>query len=157
MATEGNPMSTSDPLQQLFPLHGPYDPVRTTDAAHLIDELVRYLAYATRHEPAMPGPNEAYELAGALKLAAGKLPQALRQMSARIATDPACPESTLVIDTLRDASAAAGTLARALSDVQSTLRDLALRDLAQGDLAPGTAGPDATVVGFPAPARRLAA
>ncbi|WP_067510132.1 hypothetical protein [Actinoplanes sp. TFC3] len=140
-------MFADDPLSQLYPLHGPYDPVRTTGAAHLVDDLIRYLTYATKHETAVPGVNEAYEMAGSLKLASGKLPQMLHQLSVRAVADPARPESQQVADALQRAGEAAGALTGALAAVQSTLRNLAL--------AP--APPGATILGFPEPGGQLAA
>jgi hypothetical protein len=107
-------------LPQELPLHGPYDPVRTTDAAHLVHELVRYLNYATRHAAALPGAMEAHETVGALRLAAAQLPQAFSQVGRRV------PGSAAAAEALREASAAATALADKLSAVQFALHGLAM-------------------------------
>jgi hypothetical protein len=110
-----------DLLPDALPLHGPYDPVRTSDAAHLLHELVRYLNYATKHPAAVPGPVEAYETVGALRLAAAQLPQAFGQVGKRVGGE--CPEAGAA---LREAAMLAMNLAGKLSAVQSALRDQAV-------------------------------
>jgi len=107
-------------LPQELPLHGPYDPVRTTDAAHLVHELIRYLNYATRHAAALPGALEAHETVGALRLAAAQLPQALNQMSRQL------PHATTATEALRDAGTVATVLATKLAAVQAALHGLAM-------------------------------
>jgi surfactin synthase thioesterase subunit len=107
-------------LARELPLHGPYDPALTTNAAHLLHDLVRYLNYATMHPAGAPGAMQAYEMMGALRLAAARLPQAFTQVGSHI------PESPTAADALREAAAHALALAGKLAAVQSALRDLAM-------------------------------
>ena len=118
-----------DLMPDALPLHGPYDPVRTTDAAHLVHQLVRYLNYATRHAAAVPDPVAAYETVGSLRLAAALLPQAFGQVGKRVGE---CPEAGAA---LREAAQLATALADKLSTVQSDLRWQALHGSPQPVLA----------------------
>ena len=80
-----------DIVHELLPLHGPYSRDNTIRACTLVDELIRYLNYATQHAEGLPWPVAAYDLIGALKVATGKLPQTLRQTGVRVgafAKDP---------------------------------------------------------------------
>jgi len=108
--------------QEMFPLHGPYHPAYTTGAATVIDALARYLNYATRHPAALPGPADAYELAGALRVAAAKLPQAFRQMGRQIDRYAQDGDAAGALD---EAATLALALAAQLAQVQSALRPLA--------------------------------
>lgn len=73
-------------MAQFWPLHGPYSPTRTEGAAHTVDELVRYLNYATGQgaATALPYAATAQHLAGGLAAAAGGLDQTLDQLISRV-------------------------------------------------------------------------
>jgi hypothetical protein len=73
--------SADEIVYDLLPRHGAVRPGRTVRAAYLIDELFRYLNYATSNAEALPYPASLYDLIGALKTAADKTPQALQQSS----------------------------------------------------------------------------
>jgi hypothetical protein len=109
-------MDTASLVGEL-PLHGPYDPVRTTNAAHLVHELVRYLNYATMHAAGSPGAIEASEMVGALRSAVAKLPQVFTQVGRHL------PESPAAAGALGEAGVLALSLAGRLSAVQRVLHD----------------------------------
>jgi hypothetical protein len=129
-------------VYDLLPLHGPYDRDRTLRAGYLIDELFRYLNYATSNAEALPYPASLYDLVGVLKTAADKIPQALQQSSQRlgaIAGDPAFVNRTM--DYIADHDAAhddavattgqaraelqrAGALAKELAHQLTTVQNL---------------------------------
>jgi hypothetical protein len=141
-----------DLLPDALPLHGPYDPVRTADAAHLVHELVRYLNYATKHPGAVPGPGEAYETVGSLRQAAAQLPQAFGQVGKRVGGE--CPEAGAA---LREAALLAMNLAGKLSAVQSALREQALHTTPQPAPAHVSPAPASPALASPAPVSRARA
>jgi hypothetical protein len=65
-------------------LDGPYSPEATLRAAGLAAEAVRYLNHATMHREAIAYPSEADALIRELAVMAGRLPQLLGQIGARV-------------------------------------------------------------------------
>lgn len=110
---------------------GPYDPDATVAVAWLAAETIRYLNYATRTDEGVHHASTLYTVAGALSLAAGRIPQLASQAlawleanSGRLANDDGSPVS----DTLADAAAclqatddAARLLATHLRELQNAL------------------------------------
>lgn len=148
-------MTHTDPtaeIMQRFPLHGPYNSDTTANAGRVVDELIRYLNYATRSADALPWPAAAYDLIGALKSAAEKLPQALEQTGLRFAAfaerpdlvdrtgdwyrrperahDRAVQRAEEVRAGLRAAADFAVALAHYLADVHNLISPLGLDDSA---------------------------
>jgi hypothetical protein len=135
-------------VEDLLPLYGPYDRDNTTRAAYLIAELVRYLNYATQNDESLPAPIGAYDLIGALKVAADRLPQALNQTNRRLAQfaqdpnvvdrradyhrEPAAAHAAAVEQltqaraALHAAAAHAAALSRQLATVQNLLSPVGL-------------------------------
>jgi hypothetical protein len=132
-------------VYELLPLHGPYDRDRTVRAGYLIDELIRYLNYATTNAEAMPYPAGLYDLVGVLGAAAGKLPQVCQQSGHRLkqfATDPEFVNRSMDFYRTPEAAQAAhadavvraeqahaelqhaGALARSLADQLATVQNL---------------------------------
>jgi hypothetical protein len=110
---------------------GPHDPDATVAVAWLAAEAVRYLNYASRSDEGVEFASTLYTVAGALSLAASRIPQLASQSlawlianSRRLANDDGSPVS----DTL-DAAAlssqavtdAARLLARHLRELQNAL------------------------------------
>ena len=114
-------------------IDGPYREDRTTGAAELAAEALRYLNYATGPHAGLPYPATVYAVAGSLSLAAGRLGQLMtnlgvylsRELAAgRLGEDSGADPATTVDRTLYHlsvAGAAAGDLAAALGAVQSDL------------------------------------
>lgn len=114
---------------------GPHREDRTTGAADLAAEAVRYLIYATSPGSAagLPYPATVYAVAGSLSLAAGRLGQLTsnlggyltRELAAgRLGQDDGADPAgavDLALSHLSAAAAAAGELAAALRAVQSDL------------------------------------
>lgn len=147
--------SAEEIVYDLLPLHGPYDRDRTLRAGFLIDELWRYLNYATSNPEALPYPASLYDLIGALKTAADKIPQALQQSGHRLAamagnpafvnrdmdyfTDQAAAHGDAVVTTeqarveLQRAAALAQGLATHLAAVQNLLSPLGLSTIDEED------------------------
>lgn len=110
---------------------GPHDPDAAIAAAWLTAEAIRYLNYAASSDEGVEFASTLYSVAGALSLAAGRVPQLAGQMhawlnanSGRLVNDDGAPVS----DTLaaagassRGAAAAAALLAHHLSQLQSAL------------------------------------
>jgi hypothetical protein len=142
------PTSAEDIVQELLPRYGPYNRDNTVRAGYLIDELVRYLNYATQHAAGLPWPVAAADLVGVLTAATGKLPQALEQTGRRLDTFAPWPEfvdrrgdfhrqperahaeavarAELARAELAQAAAIAGELSARLATVQNLLSPLGL-------------------------------
>lgn len=116
--------------------HGPHSPRYTIHVAWGWAEAVRVLNYATQHCEGLPWPITAYELTGALKTGAQRLPQLLRQTSQFLArelgasrvgdTSSADPAMAVTSATtaLADAIATATALETALARAQNALASL---------------------------------
>jgi hypothetical protein len=106
---------------------GPHDPDATVAVAWLAAEAVRYLNYASRSDEGVEFASTLYTVAGALSLAASRIPQLASQVrawldanSGRLRNDDGTPVS----DTL----AAAGASGQAAADT-ATLLAIHLRQL----------------------------
>jgi hypothetical protein len=107
---------------------GPHDPDNTRAIAAGIDSAVRLLNYATMSRGGLVFPSDVYSVLGELSAAAGKLPQALHQMSQWIGaqvTDGAARENPHYGKHDGDARAAHAELAAALREAAATATDLA--------------------------------
>ncbi len=115
---------------------GPHSPRYTLHVAWGWAEAGRVLNYATRCSDGLPWPVTAYELTGALKTGAQRLPQLLQQTSrfltselvagrvgGRSRTDPAIAVASAA-NALADAITAAGALEAALASAQNALTNL---------------------------------
>ena len=110
---------------------GPYDPDATVAVAWLAAEAVRYLNYASRSDEGVEFASTLYTVAGALSLAASRIPQLADQVSAwldansgRLRNDDGTPVSDTLAAAGASGQAAAGAatlLARHLGQLQSTL------------------------------------
>jgi len=99
---------------------GPHDPDATVAGAWLAAEIIRYLNYATSSDEGVKFASTLYSVAGALSLAAGRIPQLAGQMqgwlkanSGHLVNDDGSPIS----DTL----AAAGISSQAAADAAALL------------------------------------
>ena len=99
---------------------GPHDPDATVAVAWLAAEAIRYLNYASRSDEGVEFASTLYAIAGALSLAASRIPQLASQAltwleanSGRLRNDDGAPVS----DTL----AAAGASGQAAADAATTL------------------------------------
>ncbi len=114
-------------------IDGPHREDRTTGAAELAAETLRYLNYATGLQAGLPYPATVYSVTGSLSLAAGRLGQLManlggylnRELAAgRLGEDSGADPAATVAQALYHlsvAAAAASDLAAALSAVQSDL------------------------------------
>jgi hypothetical protein len=116
---------------------GPHDAEQTIAAAWLAAETVRYLNYATSSDQGVEFASTLYSVAGALSIAAGRIPQLIAQIrtwlevnSGRLHND-----GTAVSDTLdaagassRSAADAAALLALHLGELQAALTLTATRN-----------------------------
>lgn len=100
---------------------GPHDPDATAAAAWMSAEVIRYLNYATRSDEGVQYPATLYTVAGALALAAGRIPQLAGQAlawltanSGRLANDDGSPVSD-TLDAAAASSQAAADAARLLA------------------------------------------
>lgn len=131
----------TDPISQHWHRDGPHTAEGATTAAQAVDDLTRYLNYATSSTAAggaVQDPQVLAQVLGALREAMGHLPQLVNQLHARfadMASQPAAyiaPPATGVPDTddltiavalgeMHAARAVGGAnlTARALSDLQS--------------------------------------
>jgi hypothetical protein len=110
---------------------GPHDPEATIAVAWLTAETIRYLNHATSSDEGVRFASTLYSVAGALSLAAGRIPQLARQMhawlkasSGRLANDDQAPISeTLTAAGIASQAAAdaAVLLALRLGELQNTL------------------------------------
>ncbi|MCZ7478915.1 hypothetical protein [Micromonospora sp. WMMC273] len=71
-------------VRELFPTDGPYDDERTSRAAVVLGEVVRYLNYATAAEVGMRYPSTAGDLIGSLRTVFQRLGQTLDQTGHRL-------------------------------------------------------------------------
>ena len=106
---------------------GPHDPDATVAAAWLAAEAIRYLNYATLSDEGVQHAATLYSVAGALSLAAGRIPQLasqsiawLKANSGRLTNDDGSPIS----DTLADATVRIGAAAGAARLLALHLREL---------------------------------
>jgi hypothetical protein len=117
-------------------VHGPHSPRYTLHVAWGWAEAVRVLNYATQSSEGLPWPVTAYELTGALKTGAQKLPQLLQQTSRfltselgagrvgdKSSADPAIAVASAAM-ALADAITAAVALEAALACAQNALTNL---------------------------------
>ncbi|MGH3737123.1 MAG: hypothetical protein ACRDT6_16135 [Micromonosporaceae bacterium] len=101
-----------------WPLDGPYSAEQTAEATRAIEELVRYLAYATRAETTLPHPVDLYDLLSGLAVALHSLGQVCGQVA--VAAEAHAELDGLALDELHpvqdgeDATVVAGRAADAL-------------------------------------------
>lgn len=113
------------PADELVARLHPYDErtaQHTAAAARELAELVRYLNVATLDDPhaALPDPNTAASVLGALHTAATRLPQLLRQLHARVGDFETHPD--LATGSSEDPAPVLAQLARvALDNAAATL------------------------------------
>lgn len=117
---------------------GPHDPDATVAAAWLAAETIRYLNYATRADEGVQHASTLYTVAGALSLAAGRIPQLASQAltwlqanSGRLANDDGSPISDMLADAaacLQATDGAARLLALHLRELQNALAATSSRD-----------------------------
>jgi hypothetical protein len=123
----GTRTSTPQLLHHLGAAGGPHDPDATVAAAWLAAEAIRYLNYATLSDEGVQHAATLYSVAGALSLAADRIPQLasqsiawLKANSGRLTNDDGSPIS----DTLADATVRIGAAAGAARLLALHLREL---------------------------------
>lgn len=123
---------------------GPYDPDATIAVAWLAAEAARHLNYASRSDEGVEFASTLYAVAGALSLAASRIPQLAGQAcawlnanSARLRNDDRTPVSDMLAAadaSSRAAADAATLLAHHLSQLQSALAGTGNRDVPAGEI-----------------------
>ena len=107
----------------------------TVALARTAAEAIRGLNHATRHQPGLGQPAVAYDIVGALSLAASRLPQLIGQISGYL--DQALAAGQLGHDLGQDPSHAIDAAAIFLGDARGSAAALACDlDAAQQQLAP---------------------
>jgi hypothetical protein len=115
----------------------------TTTLARTAAEAIRGLNWATRHEAGLAQPSVAYDVLGALSLAASRLPQLFTQITRYL--DRALAAGHLSHDLGEDPALAAGAAGVFLGDAAASAAALAGDlDAAQQQLAPVNGHPART-------------
>lgn len=120
---------------------GPHSPERTAEAGELLDEVSRFIAYATMPEKhGLEYPSDVYKILGELYSATGRLPQVCEQLGRFLEAQEATGrlyeargreisvQRRMAASHLDDAGQHSAALTRALQRVQADIAGLGVKE-----------------------------